>query len=112
MAGKVINAGGGGAVPTNDHRLYKKLLFLNDKINFPTQANKNIIEKFSKFHTKVYNSLYIFENKKSLKKFKFYIKKYSKYLYLSLKIIERKKFIKTLKIKKYVYLRKKLPRSI
>lgn len=108
-AGKVINAGGGGAVLTNDHRLYKKLLFLNDKISFPTQANKNIIEKFSKFHTKVYNSLYIYENKKNLlKKFKFYIKKYSKYFIFKFENYRAQKiYKKTLKIKKYLYLRKK-----
>lgn len=107
--GKVINAGGGGAVLTDDYNLYNKLLLLDSKLRIPKKINKIYVERLSKFHTKVYNELYINENQKNLiKDFKLYVKKNSKNFLFKFEIFRAQIiYKKTLKIKKYLNLRKK-----
>lgn len=107
--GKVINAGGGGALLTNNFDTFKKLLEFNKSLENFTHSKKTHIEKISKLHTKAYNQLYIFKKDKNLLNiFKTYVKKNSKnFIYKFENYRAKKIFIKTKNIKKYIDLRRK-----
>ena len=67
--GKVLDAGGGGAILLNDSRLYKKIKKNNDKLNVKKKINEININKFNNSHTKLYNKYFLTNKKSKLKKF-------------------------------------------
>ncbi|MDB9812357.1 DegT/DnrJ/EryC1/StrS family aminotransferase, partial [Candidatus Pelagibacter sp.] len=65
-SGKVINAGGGGALLTDNFDTYKKLLNFHKNLENLTDSKKLKVDKMSKLHTKVYNQLFILKKRKNL----------------------------------------------
>ncbi len=116
--GKVIEAGDGGAIMTNDLKTFQKIKKFNDKLGFKKTSAKSQIDKMDHEHTKIYNKYYL-KNKKSviqkiymskaLNKAKYLLYKFDKKL-LS-KIILNKKYINHIRKKRIencLYLEKKL----
>ena len=108
-SGKVINAGGGGALLTDNFYTYKKLLDFYENLEDFKYVKKIHTDKISKLHTKVYNQLYIFKEEKNLLNvFKTYVEKNSiNFIYKFEDYRAKKIFIETKNIKKYINLRRK-----
>ena len=109
VSGKIINAGGGGALLTNNFDVYKKVLNLNKTLDDFQKQKKIHTDLISKLHTKVYNQIYIYKREKNLlKKFKIYMQKNAKSFIYKFENFRAKKILeKTIIIKNYINLRRK-----
>lgn len=58
-AGKIIDVGHGGALLTNDQRLYKKFVAIDKELGQFSISKRDAIEDLSSFHTGLYNKFYI-----------------------------------------------------
>ena len=63
--GKVIEAGDGGAIMTNDLQTFQKIKIFNDKLGFKKPSAKSQIDKMDHEHTEIYNNYYL-KNKKNI----------------------------------------------
>ena len=57
-AGKIIDVGHGGALLTNDQRLYKEFMAIDKKLDQFSNSKRDRIEHLSSFHTGLYNRYY------------------------------------------------------
>lgn len=56
--GKIIDVGHGGALLTNDQRLYKEFVAIDKGLGQFTNSKQDVIEYLSGFHTGLYNKFY------------------------------------------------------
>jgi len=57
-AGKIIDVGHGGALLTNDQRLYKEFVAIDKELGQFSKSKQDAIEDLSGFHTWLYNKFY------------------------------------------------------
>ncbi len=77
--GKVIDEGIGGAILTNDLRIYNKSKRLSNKFGLVKKINIKNINYLNNLHTKFYNDHFLKNKKVNFKKFKMLINKKSKF---------------------------------
>tara|TARA_B100000900_G_scaffold416265_1_gene450729 strand:- start:255 stop:1328 length:1074 start_codon:yes stop_codon:yes gene_type:complete len=106
--GKVIDAGYGGALLTNNLQIIKFLENKKKELKSLNKVSLKNIESINNLHTNIYNKHYLHNKKVSIKSFKSNIRKNSKHFLLDIpsnkiKII----YFKCRKLKKYINLRRK-----
>ena len=116
--GKVIEAGDGGALLTDNIKIFQKVKKINDNLQFKKAGAITQIGKMNSEHTKIYNNYYL-KNKKSKVQKRYMLKALNKARYLLYKfdkkllnkIILNRKYINQIKkqrVQNCFYLEKKL----
>jgi dTDP-4-amino-4,6-dideoxygalactose transaminase len=105
--GKIIDAGGGGALLTDNLDIFNNISILNDDLDNCTNLKKKYMDQLSKIHTKTYNQKYIFKNNiNSFEYFRSKVKSHAKNFLFKFENFRAKKiYKKTLKINEYIKLR-------
>lgn len=115
--GKVIDAGIGGAVLTNDLKIYNQIK--KHEVKLPLVKKKNIlnVNYLNNLHTKFYNMYFLNNKKVDFKKFKHSVNKKSKYFLFKISDIQKNyilkecyklKFYTSNRIKNFIKLRNKI----
>lgn len=75
-AGKNIDVGHGGALLTNDQRLYKEFVAIDKELDQFSNSKQDAVEHLSSFHTGLYNKFYTNEQYDQCSKFLIKAKQY------------------------------------
>lgn len=57
-AGKIINAGHGGAIMTNQFSIFERIVSFGEGLGFQDESDKNAVDAFGHYHTALYNEHY------------------------------------------------------